>query len=147
MERVQKCQDTKYYLLLNGSNDSNWNEIIQKSKIINKLATRQLSLHRKAILLNTEFNVHKKFPLPNYSKTETLARKIIFLHGIHGSFCIKAHNIATRIKHILNLKQQENPLSWTYIVINPNLLLWFDWLDKKPVLENKTLKLKRFAKI
>ena len=67
-KRVQKCQDTKYYLLLSKSNDSNWNEIMQKWKIINNLAPRQLSLHRKAILLNAEilakttyiFNVHKK---------------------------------------------------------------------------------------
>lgn len=67
-ERVQKCLITKYYLLLNESNDSNCSEIIQKWKIINKLAPRQLSLHQKAILLNTQilakttyiFNAHKK---------------------------------------------------------------------------------------
>ena len=36
----------------------------------------------------------------------------------HGGLNIKeaeAHNITIRVKHTLNLKKQENPLSWTYL--------------------------------
>lgn len=68
----------------------------------------------------------KKLSLPQNSKAETIARKIMFLFGIHGSFCIKAHNTATRIKHILNLKQEKNPPPWTYLAVNPNFLLRLD---------------------
>ena len=75
----------------------------------------------------------KKLSLLKYNKTETIARKTIFLHEIHGGLDIKdpeAQYTATRIKYILNLKQEKNPPPWTYLAVKPNLLLRLDWLDK-----------------
>ena len=71
----------------------------------------------------------KKLSLLKYNKTETIARKTIFLHEIHGGLDIKdpeAQYTATRIKYILNLKQEKNPPPWTYLAVKPNLLLRLD---------------------
>ena len=74
------------------------------------------------------FNVYKKAFTTLVQQNRNHSKEAIFLHEIHGGLNIKdleAHKIAMRIKHIPNLKQQENPPSWRYLAINPSLLLRF----------------------
>ena len=105
---------------------------------IQKIATRQLSLYGKAILINTLILakttfLSNVFPIPekilnkihktifNYLWQNKLqgpiARKTLFLPKHKGGLNIKepdAHNLFMRIKH---LKQKENQPPWMHIAI------------------------------
>ena len=98
---------------------------------IQKMMTRQLSLHGKSILINTLSNV---FPIPEkiiqkihtnifqylwQNKTrEPIASKTLFLPKNKGDLNIKepeTHNLAIRIKHLLTLKQTKDQPPWMHI--------------------------------
>ena len=105
-------------------------------KQINILSPRILSLHGKTILINAlilskashlsnVFSIsaekankinNKIFKyLRNNKPTEPIARKTIHLKQKLGGLNLlepEAHNYAMRIKHLMTLKQKENPPSW-----------------------------------
>ena len=110
-----------------------------KENHINKLTPRKLSLLGKTIILNTlklakTANLSNVFPIPqniltqihknifNYlwqnKKEEPIARKALFLQKEKGGLNIKepeAHKLSMRLKHLLNLKENEKQPPWTYI--------------------------------
>ena len=121
------------------ANNINWQKTIDKmEKHINKLSPRILSLNGKVILANTltlsktsflsnifpldiktTLNIQNKiFQYIWKNKQKPIARKTIFLSkNLGGSNLLepKAHNIAMRIKHLLQLKQKEKTPPWMNI--------------------------------
>ena len=106
---------------------------------INKLYPRNLSLIGKDIILNTlilakTIFLSNIFPIPKEilaqlhtkiyqyiwqdKKIEPIARKTLFLPKKGGGINIKeqdSHNIAMRLKDLLNLKYKEKTPPWTYL--------------------------------
>ena len=121
------------------ANNINWQKTIDKmEKHINKLSPRILSLNGKVILANTLIlsktsflsnifpldikttsNIQNKiFQYIWKNKQEPIARKTIFLSKKLGGLNLlepQAHNIAMRIKHLLQLKQKEKTPPWMNI--------------------------------
>ena len=121
------------------ANNINWQKTIDKmEKHINKLSPRILSLNGKVILANTlilsktsflsnifpldiktTLNIQNKiFQYIWKNKQEPIARKTIFLSKNLGGLNLlepQAHNIAMRIKHLLQLKQKEKTPPWMNI--------------------------------
>ena len=105
---------------------------------INKLSSRELSLMGKAIILNTLILAKTAYlsntlPIPQDILTqihkqifhyiwpknqEPIAKKALFLLKNKGGVNIKeleVHNLAMRIKHLLNLKHKKKLPAWTYL--------------------------------
>ena len=123
---VHFSEDLKDRILLNWQNT-----LTKMENHIQKMMTRQLSLHGKSILINTLSNV---FPIPEkiiqkihtnifqylwQNKTrEPIASKTLFLSKNKGDLNIKepeTHNLAIRIKHLLTLKQTKDQPPWMHI--------------------------------
>ena len=123
---VHFSEDLKDRILLNWQNT-----LTKMENHIQKMMTRQLSLHGKSILINTLSNV---FPIPEkiiqkihtnifqylwQNKTrEPIASKTLFLPKNKGDLNIKeleTHNLAIRIKHLLTLKQTKDQPPWMHI--------------------------------
>ena len=87
-----------------------------KVMLLNTLILSKTSYLSKIFLLgpNTTSKIHKiifKY-LWNSSNTEPIARKTIFLKKKQGGLNLtepESHNFAMRIKHLLKLKQKDNP--------------------------------------
>ena len=124
-----------------------WNKCIQKiENQINLFSKRKLSLRGKAIILNSIVLskaqlLSNLFPIPKqiekklhklifkyiwyYDNIEPISRKTYLPKekGI-GILCPNIHNIAMRIKHIMNLKDPGNLDTWTALTtyyISPKL--------------------------
>ena len=121
---------------LHNANQINWETILDKmEKHINKLYQRILSLCRKVIIINTLIlsktlflsnvfpidtkttqQIHKRiFQYIWNNKQEPIARKTIFLKKKLGGLNLielQAHNIAIKIKHLLQLKQNYKTPPW-----------------------------------
>ena len=121
------------------ANKINWQITIDKmEKHVNKLSPRILSLNGKVIIANTlilsktsflsnifpldlktTLNIQNKiFQYIWKNKQEPIARKTIFLSKNLGGLNLlepQAHNIAMRIKHLLQLKQKEKTPPWKNI--------------------------------
>ena len=69
--------------------------------------------------LKTTLNIQEKiFKYIWNNIQEQIARKTIFLHKKLGGLNLlepQSHNIAMRIKHLLQLKQKQNNLTWKNI--------------------------------
>ena len=114
------------------------NTIEKMTKHINKLSLRILSLKGKVQITNTlvlsktsflsnvfpmdlktTLNIQEKiFKYIWNNIQEQIARKTIFLHKKLGGLNLlepQSHNIAMRIKHLLQLKQKQNNLTWKNI--------------------------------
>ena len=124
----------------------NWQNILEKIKNhSNKLSQRYLTFLGKATILNTLILAKTNFlsnifPIPQnvptklhkyifsyiYQKknVEPISRKTLFLKKEQGGLSIKepeADNLAMILKHLLNLKQEEQP-PWMYLATH--------WLGK-----------------
>ena len=121
---------------LHYANQINWENISEKmEKHINELSTRILSLYGKTIIINTLIlsktsflsnvfpidtkttqQIHKKiFQYIWKNKQEPISRKTLFLNKKLGGLNLlepQAHNMARRIKHILQLKQTQKIPPW-----------------------------------
>ena len=121
---------------LHYANQINWENILEKmEKHINKLSTRTLSLYGKTIIINTLIlsktsflsnvfpidtkttqQIHKKiFQYIWKNKQEAISRKTLFLNKKLGGLNLlepQAHNIAMRIKHILQIEQTQKTPPW-----------------------------------
>ena len=121
---------------LHYANQINWENIIEKmEKHISKLSTRTLSLYRKTIIINTlilsktsflsndfpidhknHSKIHQKiFQYIWKNKQEAISRKTLFQNKKLGGLNLlepQAHNIAMRIKHILQIKQTQKTPPW-----------------------------------
>ena len=121
---------------LHYANKINWGNILEKmEKHINKLSSRILSIYGKVIIINTLISsktsfLSNVFPIDTKTtqqiykkifqyiwknKQEPIARKTIFLKRKLGGLNLiepQAHNIAMRIKHLLQLKQEEKTPPW-----------------------------------
>ena len=119
---------------------TNWQKVLEKIKHhSNKLSQRYLTFSGKATILNTLILakttfLSKIFPIPENVLTklhkyifsyicqnrnvEPISRKTLFLKKEQGGLNIKeteAHNLAMRLKHLLNLKQHPKQPPWMYL--------------------------------
>ena len=118
----------------------NWQKVLEKIKHhSNKLSQRYLTFSGKATILNTLILAKTTFlsnifPIPENVLTklhkyifsyicqnrnvEPISRKTLFLKKEQGGLNIKeteAHNLAMRLKHLLNLKQHPKQPPWMYL--------------------------------
>ena len=125
---------------LKEANMTNWQKVLEKIKHhSNKLSQRYLTFSGKATILNTLILAKTTFlsnifPIPQNvlpklhkyifsyiwqnTNVEPISRKTLFLKKEQGGLNIKepeAHNLAMRLKHLLNLKQHPKQPPWMYL--------------------------------